>query len=123
MIEERGLRAIGLPPEEAGLPRPPRSVLGLLVDERGPGALGEILAQLGDAALIDTRVLLAHRLGADESAWPSPEDRYASDLLLPDAIEDEWLRDLTTSARDAAVPVALGGHTLVGPALPLVLRG
>ena len=30
------------------------------------------------------RVLLAHRLGPDETAWPAPEDRFASDLLLPD---------------------------------------
>ena len=65
--------------------RPPRSALGLLLDERGPAALGTILAELGDAAVVDTRVLLAHRLGADESRWPSPEDRYASDLLLADA--------------------------------------
>ena len=67
-------------------------------------------------------MLLAHRLGADEAGWPSPDDRYASDLLLADRIEDPWLRALTTSARDAAIPVLLGGHTLVGPGLRLVAR-
>ncbi len=102
--------------------RPPRSVLGLVLDAAGPGALGTVLAELGDAALVDTRVLLAHRLGADERDWPPPEDRYASDLLLPDQVADPWLRSLTSAAADAPIPVALGAHTLVGPGLPLALR-
>jgi hypothetical protein len=94
----------------------------MLLDDRGPAALGTILAELGDAAAVDTRVLLAHRLGADEGGWPSAEDRFASDLLLAERIEDPWLRALTASARDAAIPVLLGGHTLVGPGLRLVAR-
>jgi hypothetical protein len=121
LVEERGLRAIGVP--VAGrTTRPPRSSLGLVLDDRGPGALGRILAELGDAALVDSRVLLAHRLGADEAAWPSAEDRYASDLLLPDEVRDPWLRELTASARDSSIPVLLGGHTLVGPGVRLLLR-
>jgi hypothetical protein len=123
LIEERGLRATGLAPAGQRPQGPARSVLGLLVDERGPAALGTILAELGDAAVVDSRVLLAHRLGTDESAWPSPEDRYASDLLLPDSIQDPWLRELTVSARDSAIPVLLCGHTLVGPGLRLVVKG
>ena len=71
---------------------------------------------------MDTRVLLAHRHGADETSWPAAEDRFASDLLLPDGIRDPWLRALTTSARDSAIPVLLGGHTLVGPGVRLALR-
>jgi len=126
LVEERGLRAIGLRAARAGASvrrqRPPRSVLGLVLDERGPEALGAVLAELGDAALVDTRVLLAHRLGADENGWPAAEDRFASDLLLPDGIRDPWLRALTASARDSAIPVLLGGHTLVGPGIRLALR-
>ena len=68
------------------------------------------------------RVLLAHRFGADERDWPPAEDRFASDLLLPDRVADPWLRDLTASAAGARIPVALGGHTLVGPGLRLLLR-
>ena len=101
--------------------RPPRSVLGLLIDRRGPESLGSVLAELGDAAIVDSRVLLAHRLGADESAWPAAEDRFGSDLLLVDGIADPWLRSLTASARDASIPVLLGGHTLVGQALRLAI--
>jgi hypothetical protein len=119
LIEERGLRAVGLVRDQA----PPRSVLGMLLDDGGPEALGMILSELGDAAVVDSRVLLAHRLGADEAAWPPPEDRFASDLLLPERIRDPWLRGLTASARDAPIPVLLGGHTLVGPGLRLALAG
>jgi hypothetical protein len=120
LVEERGLRAGGLA-QDRGSARPPRSVLGLLLDDRGPESLGSVLAELGDGAIVDSRVLLAHRLGADEAAWPLAEDRYASDLLLADQIRDPWLRALTVSARDAAIPVLLGGHTLVGPGVRLLL--
>ena len=124
LVEERGLRAIGLPGAHAvwRRQRAPRSVLGLVLDDRGPEALGSVLAELGDAAIVDTRVLLAHRLGADEARWPVAEDRFASDLLLAERIGDPWLRALTASARDSAIPVLLGGHTLVGPGIRLALR-
>lgn len=115
LIEERGLRTT------APGQRPPRSALGLVLDRDGPDALGRIVAGLADAAVIDSRVLLAHRLGADESGWPPAEDRFASDLLLPDGIGDPWLRSLTTAAVEASIPIILGGHTLVGPGLRLLL--
>jgi hypothetical protein len=125
LIEERGLRA-SAPAAMAsnaalGSVRPPRSILGMLLDERGPDALGAVVGQLSDGGVVDTRVLLAHRLGADERGWPGPEDRFASDLGLPDRIADPWLRDLTASAVGAPVPILLGGHSLVGPGIRLLL--
>jgi hypothetical protein len=116
LIEERGLRT-----RRPGQ-RPAASVLGALLERDGPGSLGAHVVRLADAAIIDTRVLLAHRFGADEAGWPRPEDRFASDLLLADRVADPWLRALTASAADASVPIVLGGHTLVGPGLPLALR-
>jgi len=116
----RGAPPVVPPPDRRQ--RPPRSTLGLLLGREGPGALGTILAGLGEGAVVDTRVLLAHRLGADERRWPPEEDRFASDLLLPDRVGHPWLRALTAAALEAPIPVLLGGHTLVGPALRLLAR-
>jgi hypothetical protein len=122
MIEERGLRTA----PDGGRPgspnrRAPRSLLGAILDRDGWGSLGRILSSLGDGALLDTRVLLAHRLGSSERAWPSTGDRFASDLLLPDRVADPWLRTLTQAALEAPIPVLLGGHSLVGPGVRLAL--
>ncbi len=123
LVEERGLRTAAAG-AQLGRPnrRPPRTVLGELLERDGPASLGRHVAALADGALLDSRVLLAHRLGADERGWPGPEDRFASDLLLADRVGDPWLRDLTAAARDAAVPILLGGHGLVGPGVRLALR-
>ena len=127
-VEERGLRAstrlaqagdVDFPADPTSL-RPPASLLGILLDRDGAGSLGRHLARLGDGAMIDSRVLLAHRSGADEAGWPPAEDRFASDLLVPDRIADPWLRELTEAALRAPVPVLLGGHSLVGPGVRLV---
>jgi hypothetical protein len=64
---------------------------------------------------------MAHRWGADEAGWPPPEDRFAADLLLPDRIDDPWLRALVKSLRDAPIPLLAGGHTLVGPGIRLLV--
>jgi hypothetical protein len=127
LVEERGLRAASPlahgPTGRGGAAtagRPPRSTLGLLVDRDGPGGLGRLLAQLGDGAVIDTRVLLAHRSGTDEMGWPSAEDRFAADLFLPERIADPWLRALIAGLRDAPIPILAGGHTLVGPGIRLL---
>ena len=135
LVEERGLRAssplaVGLPagaighadPRQYPLPpsRPPASVLGALLDRDGPEGLASIVGGLADAAIVDSRVLLAHRLGADERRWPTLEDRLASDLLLTDRVADPWLRALTATAAGSPRPILLGGHSLVGPGLRLL---
>ena len=127
-VEERGLRAASRLAQAGAAgtgiaPRGPVSILGTLLDRDGPGSLGTHLAGFADAAIVDTRVLLAHRLGPDESSWPPAEDRFASDMLLADRIGDPWLRELTVSAVAARIPILLGGHTLVGPGVRLVVDG
>jgi hypothetical protein len=123
LVEERGLRAASALAHAGttGEQRAPASVLGLLLDRDGPSSLAGHLERLGDAAVVDTRVLLAHRFGADERRWPATEDRFASDMLLADQVRDPWLHDLTGSAAHARIPVLLGGHSLVGPGLRLVV--
>lgn len=122
VIEERGLRTATLAATRGRANRrEPRSLLYELLLRDGPQRLGALVADMSDGALVDTRVLMAARHGADERGWPAAEDRFASDLLLPDRVRDLWLRELTESARGASVPVLLGAHTLVGPGAPLAL--
>jgi hypothetical protein len=124
LVEERGLRAATQLAQSGATTnsRPPRSVLGELLDRDGAEALAQIVARLADAAVIDTRVLLAHRHGFAESAWPAAQDRFASDLLAPTSIADPWLRVLTESAANSPSdhPIILGGHTMVNGGLRLL---
>lgn len=103
--EERGLAA-------AGPTHRPRSLLGYLVEEVGVRRFFALMATLGDAFVCDTRVLEAH-LGLR----PSREDRFQSDLLAWERVSDPWLREFTRAAAEAALPVVLGGHSLVSGGL------
>jgi CTP:molybdopterin cytidylyltransferase MocA len=74
----------------------------------GPERFFEKLSEQVQAALIDTRVLLAHH-----KLWPDEADRFASDLGLAAQINDPWLRAFTAAAMAAPIPVLLGGHSLL----------
>lgn len=103
--EERGLAA-------AAPDHRPRSLLGFLIEEVGVERFFERLGELGDAAVIDTRVIEAH-LGE----YPSREDRFQSDLLAWESVENDFLRRFTRAAANAPIPVLLGGHSLVAGGL------
>lgn len=103
--------------EERGLATAPegyraRSVLGFLIEDLGVEKLFRRMAELGDGAVIDTRVIEAH-LGVE----PSREDRFQSDLLAWEEIKDPFLRRFTRAAAEAPIPVLLGGHSLVSGGL------
>ncbi|MCH8850925.1 MAG: hypothetical protein IIC89_08885, partial [Chloroflexi bacterium] len=108
--EERGLRAAGR--EESGQSR---SLLAFHLREVGCERFFAELSELGDAACIDTRPLLAH-LGVQASR----SDRFWSDLGRADKIEDAFLREFTSAASEATIPVLLGGHSLVAGGLMLL---
>jgi hypothetical protein len=117
LVEERGMRSARLGP------RPPRSVLAALLERSSPAELIGELAGMGDAVVLDTRVLMA-AIGAssDASAWPPEEERLASDFGDWGRVATPWLRELTRAAVEAPVPVLLGGHALVSDGLRLILR-
>ena len=105
--EERGMEALGR--AESG---PVRSLLGFYLEEIGPERFFTRLAELAELAILDTRVIFAH-LGLRLS----PADRFYSDLLRPESIQDEVLREFTAAAARAPLPVILGGHSLVSGGL------
>jgi hypothetical protein len=105
--EERGMEADGRAGEGKA-----RSLLGFFLEKVGPQQLMHSLAKLGDAAFIDTRVLLAHfRVEAART------DRFLSDLGRWQEVTEPFLRDLTRAALQAPIPVLLGGHSLMSGGL------
>lgn len=84
------------------------SFMGRLLDAAGPEPFFHLLSGCADAALFDTRVLLAHWRHAFSDA-----DRFYSDIGRAEAIGEPRLAAFTAAAREAAVPIVLGGHTLV----------
>lgn len=111
--EERGMRAAPA--------NRPRSLLADWVTELGAASLVERLSDLGNAAIIDSRVVMAALVGSSDAAmWPSAEDRFASDFADPGRVETEWLRELATAAAAASVPIVLGAHTLVSDGLRIL---
>jgi len=114
--EERGMVAAQRA-SASGERRGARSILAYHLQAVGVTRFFEQLATLGDAAFIDTRVLLAH-LGLH----PSRADRFLSDLGRASEIEDAFLREFTEGAARAAIPVVLGGHSLVSGSLMALIE-
>ena len=103
LAEERGMEADGrLDRGEV------RSLLGFYLEEVGVERLFTVLGQLGDAVLIDSRVILGHL-----SLKVERRQRFFSDLGHPEEMENSILRDLTVAALEAPIPVLLGGHSLM----------
>ena len=101
LSEERGMQSMG----QEGMVC---SFLGSFLDDVGISAFFRYLERSSDAALIDTRPLFAHfRLTPDDN------DRFSSDLLLWQDVDDPWIREFTKAAANAKIPVLLGGHTLI----------
>jgi hypothetical protein len=112
LSEERGLLASGR--EARG---EARSLLGFLFDAYGVERGFALLAEICTAAVLDVRVLLAHR-----KIRASAHDRFNADLLRADEISDPWLREFTAAAARAPIPVILGGHSLVCGGLYLLVE-
>lgn len=90
-----------------------RSLLGELLKAKGMHGFFKALAEVCEAAIIDSRVLMAH----ERAEQPPPADRFASDLYWADRIQDGWLKEFTQAAQEAPIPILLGGHTVVAGGL------
>lgn len=114
-VEERGMRS--------ARGSAPRSLLAAFMARSSPAELIGELTALGDAVVLDTRVVMAAVAGsADAAAWPPEEERFASDFGDASLVTTGWLRELTEAAASASVPFLFGGHALVSDGLRLILR-
>lgn len=115
-VEERGMRS-------ARRGAAPRSLLAAFMAQTSPAELIAELSGLGDAVVLDTRVVMAARAGsADAGDWPPEEERLASDFGDASRIATPWLRELTEAAAAAPVPVLCGGHALVSDGMRIIVR-
>jgi len=110
--EERGMRASGRQARGEA-----RSLLGFYLDAVGLEAFFVRLSELGQAAFIDNRVILAHWC-----LWPSDADRFYADLRQPAKMGEQRLRALVEAAMDAPIPIVMGGHSLVSGGLYALLE-
>jgi hypothetical protein len=108
--EERGLQAAGRDVNGEA-----RSLVAYHIQAVGAERFFRELAELGQAAFIDTRPLFAHM-----ALKPSRRDRFLSDAMTPEGIEDVWVRQLTQAALEAPIPVVLGGASLVASGIQLL---
>jgi hypothetical protein len=108
--EERGLQAAGRDVNGEA-----RSLLAMHLQAVGMQRFFDDVAQLGQAAFIDTRPIFAHM-----GLKPSRPDRFLCDAMQPDGIADPWVRDFTAAACAAPVPVVLGGSSLVASGVQLL---
>ena len=116
LVEERGMRSA------RGSERPPRSILAAFMARSSPAELVAELATLGDAVVLDTRVLMAAVAGSSDAAtWPPEEERFASDFGDASRVATPWLRELTQAAAGASVPFLFGSHALVSDGLRLIV--
>ena len=105
--EERGMIASGrLDRKEVD------SLLAQHVSQVGVFKFFESLSSLSDAALIDSRVMLAA-----QGLWPDNSSRFNADLFRWEQVEDQFLRDLSQAASEASIPVLLGGQSVVSGGL------
>ena len=112
-VEERGMRSA---PDGA-----PRSLLAQILEADGPDGLVKRMASLGDAVVLDSRVLMAARSGSPDSArWPPAEERFASDFSDAARVSTDWLAELTAATAAAGIPFLLGGHGLVSDGLRIL---
>ncbi|HLF28809.1 MAG TPA: hypothetical protein VJG32_20980 [Anaerolineae bacterium] len=110
--EERGMRAAGRLASGAA-----RSLVANYIATAGAPRFFADLAGMTDAVIFDSRVVLAAR-----HIWPDDAERWASDLLLVDAIGDPFLREFTQAAAACPLPILLGGHSLVSAGLWAMLE-
>jgi hypothetical protein len=90
-----------------------RSMLSELLHLKGAYGFFQTLSEMSEAAIIDSRVLMAEQL----KGMPSRQDRFASDLYQVDDIQDSWLKEFTQAAKEAPLPILLGGHNVVAGGL------
>ncbi len=101
--EERGMKYLKREENEQV-----KSLIAKTIEVMGEQAFFDYLASLAHVAFIDTRIIFAHKkLHLNEN------DRFYSDLMMPEKIENKEAKKFTESMINSAIPIVAGGHSLV----------
>jgi hypothetical protein len=90
-------------------------VLANLFHQRGFAEFFRALEESADAAIIDSRPLLARH-----GVLPSPHERFSCDLFQVSELSDPIWIEFAQRAIDCSIPILLGGHSLVSGGLYLL---
>jgi len=111
-VEERGMIASGrLQRGEV------RSLLSDYLDLVGAEGFFSALSNLADAALLDSRVILAAR-----GLWPPAVERFNADLFRWQEVREPFLRAFARAASEADIPVLMGGQSVVSGGLLVLVE-
>ena len=91
-------------------------LLASLLQSAGPRRFADFLRELGDAALINTRILFG------QADYPGADDFYHSDLSDPARIVHGRLRGLTEELLASGRPFVLGGDSLMDGGICLLVE-
>lgn len=94
----------------------PNGMLAHLLAWAGPARFVEYLSELGDAILVNTRILFP------DSDCPSPRDFFYSDTGQTDQIAHRGLRLLTETLLNGGRPAILGGSSLLAGGIYLLIE-
>jgi len=106
MIEGRGMKAYA---------NRQHAVLATLFQKRRFADFFHALENSADAAIIDSRPLLARK-----GVLPAAHERFSCDLFRISEMADPLWIDFAQRARDSSIPILLGGHSLVSGGLYLL---
>ncbi|ACB85786.1 hypothetical protein [Natranaerobius thermophilus] len=106
--EERGMKALKRIQE-----RKVSSFMGNLLEDLGPQGLFSYLEKVGEAALIDTRVMFYHMKRGLPDQQGADLDRFYSDLFLYEYVQDPVIKEFTKCGYQSSMPLLMGGHSLV----------
>lgn len=91
-------------------------LLAALLKAMGPRRFAQHLTELGDAALINTRILFP------DTNSPTEDDFLQSDRGYPSRIRHQGLRELTKALLDSKRPFILGGDSLMSEGICALVR-
>jgi hypothetical protein len=103
LSEERGMRSSGRMKNGEV-----KSFLGQMIQQMGLDNVLSFFEANSKGMVIDSRVIFAHICGK-----VNMNDRFYSDLGIPEMIGDPFVAEFTERVKNSPIPILTGGHSLI----------